>query len=303
MYLGQTVTLDGDPAHHHRRAAARVSFRSRRARRILDRAARRQAPAISGEAATISTASARLKDGARVQAALADMKLDRAATRKTVSRFQSRPGRAVAASDRSNRRRYPPASCSCCSAAPVLLLLIASVNVASLLLVRSESRRREIAVRNALGASRSPLDRPVCNRGTGAGRGRQRTRPGCCLLGNATAHRLIPARHAGPHVLSAWLRLESTRVLAFAGVRLAARRAAVLPHSRCCACPVGDARRAGRRQRGSAGNTWRRLGSKLVVLELATAMVLLVGAGLLGKSLYRLLQVTIGLAAGSPCRR
>jgi predicted permease len=47
--------------------------------------------------------------------------------------------------------------------------------------------------------------------------------------------------------------------------------------------------------RGSAGNTWRRLGSKLVVVELATAMVLLVGSGLLGKSLYRLLRVDIGL--------
>ena len=41
--------------------------------------------------------------------------------------------------------------------------------------------------------------------------------------------------------------------------------------------------------RGSAGLVWRRLGSKLVVLELATAMVLLVGAGLLGKSLKLLL--------------
>jgi macrolide transport system ATP-binding/permease protein len=47
--------------------------------------------------------------------------------------------------------------------------------------------------------------------------------------------------------------------------------------------------------RGSAGTTWRTLGSRLVVLELATAMVLLVGAGLLGKSLYRLLRVDLGL--------
>ncbi len=46
--------------------------------------------------------------------------------------------------------------------------------------------------------------------------------------------------------------------------------------------------------RGSAGNTWRRLGSKLVVGELAIAMALLVSAGLLGKSLYRLLRVEIG---------
>ncbi len=48
--------------------------------------------------------------------------------------------------------------------------------------------------------------------------------------------------------------------------------------------------------RGSAGNSWRRLGSKLIVLELATAMVLLVGAGLLGKSLYKLLHVDVGFA-------
>ena len=45
--------------------------------------------------------------------------------------------------------------------------------------------------------------------------------------------------------------------------------------------------------RGSAGNTWRRLGSRLVVVELATATVLLVGAGLLGQSLYRLLHVDL----------
>src|SRR5215510_13179205 len=46
--------------------------------------------------------------------------------------------------------------------------------------------------------------------------------------------------------------------------------------------------------RGTAGKAWTRIGSKLVVLELTTAMVLLVGAGLLGKSFYRLLQVGAG---------
>jgi len=46
--------------------------------------------------------------------------------------------------------------------------------------------------------------------------------------------------------------------------------------------------------RGTAGRVWSRIGSKLVILELTTAMVLLVGAGLLGKSFYRLLQVDTG---------
>jgi macrolide transport system ATP-binding/permease protein len=49
--------------------------------------------------------------------------------------------------------------------------------------------------------------------------------------------------------------------------------------------------------RGTAGQLWRRLGANLVVVELAVAMVLLAGAGLLGKSLYRLLHVDLGFDA------
>jgi predicted permease len=46
--------------------------------------------------------------------------------------------------------------------------------------------------------------------------------------------------------------------------------------------------------RGAAGRLWRRLGANLVVVELAVAVVLLVGAGLLGKSFYELLHVENG---------
>ena len=47
--------------------------------------------------------------------------------------------------------------------------------------------------------------------------------------------------------------------------------------------------------RGAAGRLWRRLGANLVVVELAVAVVLLAGAGLLGKSLYRSAARTVGL--------
>ena len=46
--------------------------------------------------------------------------------------------------------------------------------------------------------------------------------------------------------------------------------------------------------RSSAGTFWRRFGANLVVVELAIAVVLLVGAGLLGKSFYKLLHVELG---------
>jgi macrolide transport system ATP-binding/permease protein len=50
--------------------------------------------------------------------------------------------------------------------------------------------------------------------------------------------------------------------------------------------------------RTSANNLWRRLGSKLVAVELATAVVLLVAAGLFGKSLHRLLNTNLNFQPG-----
>ena len=46
--------------------------------------------------------------------------------------------------------------------------------------------------------------------------------------------------------------------------------------------------------RSAAGRMWQRVGANLVVVELAVAVVLLAGAGLLGQSFYRLLHVETG---------
>ncbi len=173
-----------------------------------------------------------------------------------------------------------------------LLLLIACINVASLLLVRSETRRRELAVRRALGATRARLIRQFVIEGfvivvAGGIAGLVASHWAMQILRG-----LIPAdMMAGMPYLND-LGLNS-RVLMFA-LTLAGFAAvlfALTPSLRLTTLDVREGMAEG--SRGSAGKVWTRIGAKLVVLELTTAMVLLVGAGLLGKSFYRLLQVGV----------
>jgi predicted permease len=177
-----------------------------------------------------------------------------------------------------------------------LLLVIAAVNVASLILVRSESRRREIAVRRALGASARRVvaqfvTEGVVLVGVGAVVGVLLAMWAMQLL---TA--LVPANlMAGmPYLQDLGL---NARVLTFAVAvaLLATVLFAVTPILHLSLSRTQSGLTEG--SRGTAGNTWRRVGSRLVVFELATAMILLVGAALLGQSLYRLLHVDVGLQA------
>jgi predicted permease len=175
-----------------------------------------------------------------------------------------------------------------------LLMLIAGVNVASLLLVRTQTRRREVAVRGALGASRRRLLRQFITEGIVLA-------TTASLIGLAAASaamhllvRRIPKdiRAGMPYLQGLGL---SPRVLLFA---LAISLASAALFSFTPALSLSrEALRAGLAEGGRSvsGIHWRRFGSNLVVIELATAVVLLVAAGLFGKSFYRLLQVDPGL--------
>jgi macrolide transport system ATP-binding/permease protein len=174
-----------------------------------------------------------------------------------------------------------------------LLLLIACINVASLLLVRSESRRREIAVRGALGATPARLARQFVTEGL------LLASSGCLAGLLVAAWTMTLLTHMVPEKVAyavPFLRIVglNAHTCAFAAcvALLAALLLAATPALRLSFQPIRDGLAEGGRT--SAGRQWRRVGANLVVVELAIAVVLLVGAGLLGQSFYRLLHVEIG---------
>jgi macrolide transport system ATP-binding/permease protein len=174
-----------------------------------------------------------------------------------------------------------------------LLLIIACVNVSSLLLVRSENRKREVAVRGALGASRARLIRQFVTEGLVL------VAAGCCFgLVGAVGMMRILMRLISKDMMATMPYLTglgmSSHVLAFAGA-ISVFAAALFSLPPVLRLPLAKLREGlTEGGRGYAGTVWRRFGANLVAVELAIAVVLLVGAGLLGKSFYRLLHVDIG---------
>jgi macrolide transport system ATP-binding/permease protein len=174
-----------------------------------------------------------------------------------------------------------------------LLLLIACINVASLLLVRSESRRREIAVRGAVGATRMRLARQFVTEGLLLSLG------GCVgavavagWIMSALAH-MVPKDMADQLPFLSQVGMDVRTSLFAVAVALGATLLlAATPTLRLAWQDVHDGLAEG--GRSHAGTLWRRMGAHLVVVELAVAVVLLVGAGLLGQSFYRLLHVELG---------
>jgi putative ABC transport system permease protein len=176
-------------------------------------------------------------------------------------------------------------------AAVGLVLLIACGNVANLLLVRAAGRQKEIAIRVALGASRGNIAGQFlteCLMLSAAG----------TSLGLLLAYAVMPViRRLGAERIPRLQHMEiDVMVLLFTAVIgiLAGVAFGMTPASWSIAKNLNEVLRTGGR---SSRSESRRLRQVLIVVEVALALTVLVGAGLLARSLSQLLDVHPGFHA------
>jgi putative ABC transport system permease protein len=178
------------------------------------------------------------------------------------------------------------------SGAVAFVLLIACVNVANLLLIRAATRRQEMAVRVALGASRARIGRQLLTESLLVGVAGGAVGIAAAQLGVRTLLAIAPAGriprldevHVDMSVLvfTIVLSLATSIIFGLVPALQSARRppAEALAHS-------------GR----MVGSTQGRLRGALVAAEVALALVLLTGAGLMIKSFTRMRGVDKGYDA------
>ena len=174
-------------------------------------------------------------------------------------------------------------------AAVAFVLLIACANIANLLLARAQSRQKEMAIRSAMGAGRWRIARQLLTESVllaliGGSLGMLFARWGIALIMYISPDAIPRAKE----ISLDWRVLAFTIGLSF----LTGILFGLVPALQAGVVDVHETLKE--TGRGTSGKHWLR--SSLVIAEVATTLVLLVGAGLMIRSFYRLQNVNPGFS-------
>jgi predicted permease len=173
--------------------------------------------------------------------------------------------------------------------AVAFVLLIACANIANLLLARATARRRELAIRAAMGAGRWRIARQLLTESVllaiiGGGCGLLIAHWGIKLILYVSPTAIPRSRE----ITLDWRVLAFTLAVSFVtGILFG-----LVPAIQAGEVDVHETLKE--TGRGTSGRHWLR--SSLVIVEVATTMILLIGAGLMIRSFYRLQNVNPGFS-------
>ncbi|HXW55047.1 MAG TPA: ABC transporter permease [Candidatus Cybelea sp.] len=170
-----------------------------------------------------------------------------------------------------------------------LVLLIACANIMNLLLVRNAAREREIALRAAMGASSSRLVRQLLTESVVLALAGGALGLIAAVSATQTLLSLLPADLAGLREthLNGWVLAFATALCLLAGILCG-----TLPALRALETDLNPVLKQG--GKGTGALSGQGLHNGLVVAEIAMALVLLVGAGLLVRSFEHLIEINPG---------
>ena len=239
---------------------------------------------------------ARLKPGVTLKQAQAEMDTIAARLEQQYPTYNARRGAVVVPLHEQVVGEIRPALLILLGAVG-FVLLIACANVANLLLARAAVRQKEIALRLALGASRSRLTRQFLTESVllaifGAGLGLL-----LALAGIRILRTFIPVNIAQVETITH--RRKSAHLYRVRGRLVTGIAFGLVPAIQRSHFNLNDTLKEGGRDSGG-GNKGNRARGLLVIGEVAVSFVLLIGAGLLINSFFHLRNLDPGFRSRSP---